>query len=261
MSPFPLALLLIMLLWSPLMAQERLVLQHDGKVRTVLIDAAPNVRNAPLMIALHGGIGGPQFIRRRAAVTLPRRGWVLVDPNRVFVGGISLGGTMALRVVCEAPDLVRGAAVALAALPVGLDCPPYGAVPLLLLHGTSDSIMPPRGGRIGGGSFFIRDRGRVRSITETETFLAWRNGCTGYRDVGSSRRNRRYRSHMIVRVYTGCTAPLVHYIVPRSGHDWPGASATAAVERFFEGLLAAQCGAAERAAPPRRGGFSDCDGC
>jgi polyhydroxybutyrate depolymerase len=192
MSPFPLALLLIMLLWSPLMAQERLVLQHDGKVRTVLIDAAPNVRNAPLMIALHGGIGGPQFIRRRAAVTLPRRGWVvawpaadgewndgrrrpngvpynraddvgflralvarlaqqgLVDPNRVFVGGISLGGTMALRVVCEAPDLVRGAAVALAALPVGLDCPPYGAVPLLLLHGTSDSIMPPRGGRIGG---------------------------------------------------------------------------------------------------------------
>jgi hypothetical protein len=45
MSPYPLALLLILLLWSPLMAQERLVLQHDGKLRTVLIDAAPNVRD------------------------------------------------------------------------------------------------------------------------------------------------------------------------------------------------------------------------
>ena len=41
------------------------------------------------------------------------------DPSRVFVAGPSIGGVMALKLVCDAPDLVAGAAVAIASLPEG----------------------------------------------------------------------------------------------------------------------------------------------
>jgi polyhydroxybutyrate depolymerase len=294
-----LASLLLLLLGTPLMAQERLDILHDGKLRTVLIDAAPGVRHAPLVITLHGGLAGPRYVRRRAAVTLPHRGWVvawpaaepewndgrrdgdgalyngaddigflralvvrlaqdgLVDPAQVYVAGVSLGGTMALRLVCDAPDLVRGAAVALAALPVGLDCPEDGpAVPLLLMHGTADPIMPPGGGPIGGDNLLvreilIRDRGQVRSVAETAAFFASRNGCDGYRDIVLPDRDGHAGTRTVVREYTGCAAPLIHYIVDGGGHAWPGTrassplvgaatrdfSATAVIERFFESLV------------------------
>jgi polyhydroxybutyrate depolymerase len=280
MLPLRLGCLFLLLLCTPLPAQERLELMHGGIMRHALVDAARGVRNAPLVIALHGGIVGPSIIRRRAAVTLPRRGWVvawpaahgewndgrrqpngapyngaddvgfmralvaelaergLVDPARVFVAGVSLGGTMALRIVCDAPDLVRGAAVTLAALPVGLACAPDGVpVALLLLHGTADPIMPPGGGRIGGDIALVRDRGHVRSVAETVAFFAARNRCAGHRDVGPPGRNGARGAGIVARQYTGCAAPLVHYIVNGGGHSWPGPSATAAVERFFEGLL------------------------
>ncbi|HEX2257126.1 MAG TPA: hypothetical protein VHG92_10600, partial [Afifellaceae bacterium] len=253
--------MLLLLLTAPLSAQERLSLHHDGKLRSVLIDAAPGLRNAPLVIALHGGLAGPRFVRRRAAVSLSRRGWVVawpaaepewndgrrdpdgllyndtddvgflralvarlaqqgvVDPDKVFVAGVSLGGNMALRLVCDAPDLVRGAAVAVAALPVGLDCPPDGpAVPLLLIHGTSDPIMPPAGGRIGGDNLMIRDRGRIRSIAETAAFFARRNSCAGFREMGLPDVDNGDGARTVVREYTGCAAPLVHYVVHGGGH-------------------------------------------
>jgi polyhydroxybutyrate depolymerase len=288
--------LLLLLLCSPLLAQERLLLPYDNKLREVLVDAAPGQRHAPLVVALHGGLAGPRFVRRQAGATLQRRGWVvawpaadpewndgrrdangapynhtddvgflrslvarlardgLVDPMRVFVAGVSLGGTMTLRLVCEAPELVRGAAVVIATLPVGLDCPPDGpAVPLLLLHGTADPIMPATGGRVGGDNIFIRDRGHVLSMADTAAFFARRNGCTGYWDFALPKHDNDDRTRTVLRQYNGCTAPLVHYIVHGGGHAWPGASfmpgsiftgaatqdfsATAAIERFFGVLL------------------------
>lgn len=292
--PALLAALALVLAAVPAAAVEtrRLTLEHDGLQRVALMDAPAGVSGAPALVVLHGGIGGAEWMRRRAGIDLARDGWVVlwpsavdgwndgrrdargrlyaetddvgflrrlvdslaeagaVDPERVFFAGPSLGGTMTLRMLCDAPDLVAGAAVAIASLPVGLYCAEGPPRPVALLHGTEDGIMPPEGGAVGGDSLFVRDRGRVRPIAETVALLAARNRCGGTDpeplpdlapDDGST----------VTRVeHTGCAARLVHYVVEGGGHTWPGSatprlggallgatnldfSATRAFEAFF----------------------------
>lgn len=271
---------------------RNLVLQHEDRTRQALIDAQPDVRNAPMLIVLHGGLAGPMTVRRRAGVTLAARGWVvawpsaiddwndgrvdwqgnpydttddigflrrmvgelaargMVDPNRVFAAGPSIGGVMALRLLCDAPDLVAGIAVAIASFPKGTRCRPGPSRPVLYLHGTDDSIMPPDGGRIGGWNPLVRDRGYVSSVEETLQHITTRNACDGYEEAKLPDLVPEDESTAVLRTYRGCTEPVVHYVVEGGGHTWPGAapsrlgrwvgstnqdfSATRAVEAFFQ---------------------------
>lgn len=296
------ALLLCLALLAALPARawetRRLALDWEGARRTAILDAAPGLRDAPLLIALHGGIGSAEWIRRRAGVSLAARGWAvawpealdawndgrrdaagrpysetddvgflralvatlaaegLVDPARVFVAGPSFGGSMTLRVLCEAPELVAGVAAAITLMPAALDCPEEGPpVPALYLHGTEDAIMPEEGGVVGGGSLLIRDRGAVRSAAETVGVLAARNRCEGVARRPLPDRDPEDGSRVVLREHRGCAAPLLHVVVEGGGHGWPGAplpgaarlfvgatnmdvSATRLIERFFEGLAA-----------------------
>lgn len=179
----------------------------------------------------------------------------LVDPDNVFLAGPSIGGMMALRVLCEAPDLIAGVTIAIASLPVGLDCPGDGPPrPTLVLHGTADAIVPEAGGRIGGDSILIRERGSVRPMAETMAVLAARNGCTGYSETALPDRDPADGTRTTRRDYEGCASPMVHYVVDGGGHTWPGDrpfrlgnrlvgatsqdfSATRAVEQFFRTVL------------------------
>ena len=271
---------------------RRLVLQHEDRTREALIDAHPDVRDAPMLIVLHGGLAGPMTVRRRAGVTLASKGWVvawpsavgdwndgrvdwkgnpydtaddigflrkmvselaargMVDPGRVFVAGPSIGGVMALRILCDAPDLVAGVAVAIASFPKGADCKSGPSRPVIYFHGTDDSIMPPEGGRIGGWNPLVRDRGYVSSVNETLQYLARRNACDGYDETSLPDVVAEDESTTVLRTYRGCTEPVVHYVVRGGGHTWPGAapsrlgrwvgstnqdfSATRAVEAFFQ---------------------------
>ena len=310
----PLLLALLLLLVSPAEASVpggRLTLTHDGLSRTAIVDAAPGTRDAPLLLVLHGGIGGPEMVRRRAGVSVTGQGWVvaypqaegdwsdgrvypwgsrvsdvddvgflralvgdladrgLVDPEQVFVAGPSIGGMMALRLLCEAPDLVAGVAVAIASLPRGYDCPEGPPRPVLLLHSTDDSIVPPEGGRIGGNSLLIRERGSVRPVAETAAMLSARNGCTGFAESPLPDRDPQDGTTALRRVYAGCDAPFEHLIVQGGGHTWPGDrpwrrgnalirslvgatsqdfSATRAVEAFFAEAVRARDQAAARPA-------------
>ncbi|MEL7466655.1 MAG: hypothetical protein AAFN79_21455 [Pseudomonadota bacterium] len=272
------ATLIALFLAAPVSAFESRVLriQHDGLDRRALMDARADVRGAPVLIVLHGGIAGPETVRRRARVGLAREGWIVLwpyavddwndgrtrrsgtpyddaddvgfmralvadlarrgmaDPDRVFVAGPSLGGTMALRLLCDAPDFIAGAAVAIASLPQGKDCPPGPPRPILYIHGTDDGIMPPDGGRIGGSSIFIRDRGRVTSVDETLAILARRNGCAGFAESRVPDRAPGDGSTVRLRDYRGCAEPLRHFIIDGGGHTWPG-SGSSSVGRSFIG--------------------------
>lgn len=259
------------------METRRLEIEHDGATRGAILDAAPDLRDGPLLVALHGGIGGAALVRRRAGVSLARRGWAvlwpeadgqwndgrldrrgrpfsdaddvgflralvgelvaagMVDPDRVFFAGPSIGGMMALRMLCEAPDLTAGVAVAIAAQPEGLACPEDGPPrPALFLHGDADPLVPPEGGRLGGDALLVRDRGGLRSAAETAALLAARNGCDGFveREIGRPPPGDETRAFR--RDYEGCAAPLVHIVVEGGGHTWPGTRSFAA-QRLFVG--------------------------
>lgn len=271
---------------------RRLQLEHENLTRQALIDAQPGLRDAPLLIVLHGGLAGPMTVRRRAGVTLASQGWVvawpsavddwndgrvdaagqpydtaddigflrkmvgalaargMVDPGRVFVAGPSIGGVMALRLLCDAPDLVAGVAVAIASFPAGTGCKPGPSKPVIYIHGTDDTIMPPEGGRIGGWNPLIRDRGHVRSVDETLRHIADRNACAGYDETALPDLDPADDSTAVLRTYRDCAQPVEHYVVRGGGHTWPGAaasrlgrivgstnqdfSATRAVEAFFQ---------------------------
>ncbi len=93
-----------------------------------------------------------------------------VDSRQVFLVSHSNGGFMALRMACEAGDLVTGVvSVAGAAWSDFSRCGEGGAVPVLQIHGTTDSTI-----RSGGGA---TDFGPYPSATQTVASFAAHNGC------------------------------------------------------------------------------------
>lgn len=69
----------------------------------------------------------------------------LIDTDRVSLTGGSNGAMMALRYACERPDVV--ASVAVVSGPLIAKCPLDQPVPVLVLHGARDTVVPLKGGR------------------------------------------------------------------------------------------------------------------
>lgn len=69
----------------------------------------------------------------------------IIDPDRVSLTGGSNGAMMALRYACERPDVV--ASVAVVAGPLVAPCAVKRPVPVLVLHGARDTVVPLKGGR------------------------------------------------------------------------------------------------------------------
>ena len=153
-----------------------------------------------------------------------------VDPDRIFFAGVSNGGAMALLVLCQAPELAAGAAVAIMTQPVGLDCPPGPPVPLMFVLGTHDPLVP-----FGGGVIRMRgrDRAGVRSAEETLAFWAGRNGCGDAAERMLADRDPGDETRVRLIDYRGCGAPLSAFIVQGGGHSWPGANVPPLVDRFL----------------------------
>lgn len=87
----------------------------------------------------------------------------------VFVVGHSNGGFMALRLLCDAPDMLDGVvAVSASTWNDPTRCPEGEAVPLLLVHGTDDGTIPYEG-----------RPDRYPGAWETATRFSNRAGCSG----------------------------------------------------------------------------------
>lgn len=96
----------------------------------------------------------------------------------VIVAGYSNGGQLVIRLIHEIPDKLDGAAIISATLPRpgGLAFADKGLpLPVVLIHGTHDFVVPFRGeGRWWGGG--ARNRGP--SALDTAQYFAARNGIT-----------------------------------------------------------------------------------
>jgi len=97
-----------------------------------------------------------------------------VDPRRVYATGFSNGGFLSHRLACEASDLF--AAVAPVSAVMGMPtCTPARPMPVLMINGTADLIVPYNGGM----SFPLITAGAFISVEETFTGWRQRDGCTG----------------------------------------------------------------------------------
>ena len=68
-----------------------------------------------------------------------------IDPDRVYVAGVSVGAMMAYRLGCEAAQRIAGVGAVAGAMILD-DCQPARPVPVIEIHGTEDPLVPYEGG-------------------------------------------------------------------------------------------------------------------
>jgi polyhydroxybutyrate depolymerase len=140
------------------------------------------------------------------------------DPRRVYAAGLSNGGMMSFRLACELPKRIAAIAAVAANLPKALaqTCGNGPPLPVMIIDGTADPIVPWAGGEIA------ENRGAVLSATASAQLFALRIG-SPVESIeplpsfanGDPTRVKRHRWR------TGSGPEVVLYEVEGGGHAWP----------------------------------------
>ncbi|MCB9551762.1 MAG: esterase [Myxococcales bacterium] len=153
-----------------------------------------------------------------------------IDRGRVYVMGISNGGFMAQRYAIEASDRVAAIAAVTAQVAVAWrDRAPSRPVPVLLMNGTKDPLVPYGGGQV---MVFGEARGEVLSTAESVAWWARHDGCAPAAGgtVGAAAvetvadGDPEDGTRTVVERVDGCAggSAVVLYRVEGGGHGWPG---------------------------------------
>jgi polyhydroxybutyrate depolymerase len=136
-----------------------------------------------------------------------------VDPKRVYVTGLSKGAAMTYRLACERPNQITAIAPVAGGLSEGLmrSCAEASRrpIPLLVMHGTADPIVPFDSGELEGNvQYWIRRNGCT--LTPVVTRLPDIDPADGARTRVDS--------------YGNCKdgADVALYAIEGGGHHWPG---------------------------------------
>ena len=163
------------------------------------------------------------------------------DPRRIYVTGLSNGGAMTMTMICARADLFAAAATVIINLTdeMAASCHPAKQVPMLMINGTADPLIPYQGGR--GTSRFA-----VPGFWSTQqTFTFWRrvNGCDAG-DAAVVELDHRDPSDptTVTRISSHCPRghDVVLYRVNGGGHRMPGNSPDVRFPRIVNMLLGPQ---------------------
>ncbi|MGD2218180.1 MAG: PHB depolymerase family esterase [Gemmatimonadales bacterium] len=149
-----------------------------------------------------------------------------VDRDRVYVTGLSNGGFMANRLGCQLADRVTAIAPVIASMAENVPetCDPSRAMPVLIVNGTADPLVPWHGHEVRFGR---RRFGRMLSTPELVRFWVSHNGCDSDATVSwKPDRDPDDRTRVRVHVYSGCRddVEVLLYEIQGGGHTWPGGS-------------------------------------
>jgi len=110
-----------------------------------------------------------EFLSKLVETLVEKR---FADPSRVYLMGLSNGGYMVYRMACERPELFAAFATLSATVPGYYvnSCKPSRSVPLLMINGTADMIVPFFGNGLGGSMSLL-------PVTQTAKLFAKLNGC------------------------------------------------------------------------------------
>lgn len=149
-----------------------------------------------------------------------------VDPERVYALGMANGGMMAFRLACEAADRIAGIAAVAASLPTRMEprCRPARPVGVLIINGTSDPMIPYRGGEVRAG---LKRLGKVIGTEDSAAFFARHDGCAlAAAPTPVPNRSTADDTEATRFEYPDCRASrVVLYQIDRGGHTWPGSRA------------------------------------
>lgn len=126
--------------------------------------------------------GGPPddigFLRALSA-ELVRRG--IADPKRLYLAGQSAGGFMTLRMACLGDRTFAATGLLITSMleAIGANCRPPSPLPVLMLGGTADNVVPYYGGELVLPGVGPRTTIGVWPAERTAEFFRQHNGCIG----------------------------------------------------------------------------------
>ncbi len=146
-----------------------------------------------------------------------------VDMERIFTTGISNGGFMSSRLLCDRSDLFKGGAIVTATLPEAYlnQCNPNNMTSVLVLNGTEDPLVPYEGGQI---TILGQERGLIIATDTYMQFWADINNCQMDPMVTDLPDMEDDGTTVQVHDYAPCgnQAAVQLYRIEGGGHTWPG---------------------------------------
>ncbi|UVO36602.1 prolyl oligopeptidase family serine peptidase [Bradyrhizobium arachidis] len=163
------------------------------------------------------------------------------DAKRIYVTGISNGGAMTMTLVCTRADLFAAGASVIMNLTdeLAAACHPSRPLPMLIMNGTADPLIPYEGGR--GASYFA-----AHGFWSTEKTVAfWRklNGCgPGDADATEIPDRAPNDQSTVTRITSRCPEghDVLLYRINDGGHRMPGVAPDARFPKVATGLLGPQ---------------------
>jgi polyhydroxybutyrate depolymerase len=141
-----------------------------------------------------------------------------VDSSRIYTVGLSEGGFMSLRLGCALSDRFAAVAAVGAAFPKTMVCLQSRPVPLVMIAGTSDPVVP-----YGGGREHNLD---LTTLSVEDSAKAWAkfDRCSEKPDKSKLEAHGKGAMETKVDTYGGCqqNAAVVLYSVKGAGNTWPG---------------------------------------
>jgi polyhydroxybutyrate depolymerase len=141
-----------------------------------------------------------------------------VDASRVYAAGLSEGGFMSLRLGCALGDRIAAIAAVGAAMPKTMICLPTRPVPMVMINGSSDPIVP-----YGGGT---EHNLNLATLSVEDSAKAWAKIDRCEEKPEKSKLSPSAKGGMETKVdtYNGCheNAAVVLYSVKGAGNTWPG---------------------------------------
>jgi polyhydroxybutyrate depolymerase len=165
----------------------------------------------------------------------------IADPKRIYVTGVSNGGAMTMTLVCVRADLFAAAASIIMNLTdeSARACHPTRPVPMLVMNGTADPLIPYQGGR--GTSRFAMPG--FWSTGKTLDFWRRANGCET-QDAAVADLEDRDKSDQstVTRISSRCPqgSDVVLYRINDGGHRMPGGFPDARFPRAVDAFLGPQ---------------------
>lgn len=148
-----------------------------------------------------------------------------IDNDKIYTTGMSNGGFMSTRLLCERPDIFRGGAVLTAQIGEEFvsKCNPEQGVAVLVMNGTDDKIVPYNGGEVKPFKW-SKPRGVVLSTDDYVAMWQKRNDCKIKEETQLLPDLKDDGTTVEVTKYSDCKerGALVLYTINGGGHTWPG---------------------------------------
>jgi polyhydroxybutyrate depolymerase len=149
-----------------------------------------------------------------------------IDPGKIFITGVSNGGMMTFRLGCEISAKLTAIAPVIANIPKNIagNCKPDKSLPILIMNGTDDPLVPWEGGHV---KFLWREMGEVLSTENSVRFWVEHNKCfekpltETLPDIDDEDESRVKK---ITYKNKDTNVEVVLYVIEGGGHNIPGSN-------------------------------------